>query len=174
MESVEKFKNEDYEKNYIECINIWLLEKKHVHIIISQRDALYNIEFLDQDLGIIKRDITSLTIKYISKKEINYIMQILHEKNFIPICRTSNTIHIPHLPVSEIVEVYFSGITEIKRSGHLSKISQIIFHERNSVSVGRKRSGMTTKKVTFNEEGYLKFLDYLEAHNAYDVILNLS
>jgi hypothetical protein len=173
MESAENLKNEDYMKKYVECINIWILEKKHVHIIISQRDAFYNIEFLDQDLGIIRRDITSLMIKYISKKEVDYIMEILREKNFVPICRTDNITYIPYLQVSKSGEVYFSGITELKRGGHLSKISQIIFHERNSVSVG-KICRMTTKKVTFNEEGYLKFLSYLEAHNAYDIILILS
>ena len=173
MESVETLKNEDYEKNYMECINIWLLEKKHIHIIISQKDKFYNIEFLNQDLGIIRRDITSLIIKYISKREINHIMEILREKNFIPICRTDNRISIPHLPVSKFGEAYFSGLSDVKRGGHLSKISQIIFHERNSVSVG-KRCGMITKKVTFNEEAYAKFLSYLEAHNAYDIILKLS
>ncbi len=100
-------------------------------------------------------------------------MKILREKNFIPICRTSSTISIPHLPVSKRGEVYFLGINDSKRDGHLSKMSQIVFHERNSVSVDNKR-GLTTKKVSFNEEGYLKFLHYLEEHDAYDVILKLS
>jgi hypothetical protein len=169
MELAESLKNENYEKS----VNNWLLERKHVRVTISQRNCLYNVEFLDQDVGIIKSELTSLMIKYISKKEVNHIMGILRERNFIAVCRTGSTTHIPHLPVSKSGEVYFSGMGDLKRDGHLSKLSQIVFHERDSVSVGKK-CGVTTKKVTFNEEGYLKFLSYLEAHNAYDVILKLS
>ena len=99
--------------------------------------------------------------------------QLGKERNFIAICRTSNTISIPHLPVSRSGEAYFSGMDQSRKSGHISKLSQMVFHERNSVSVG-KSYGMTTKKVTFNEEGYLKFLHYLEEHCAYDIILKLS
>ena len=169
MELSESLKNENYEKS----VNAWLLGKKHVRVTISQRNTLYNVEFLDQDVGIIKSDLTSLMVKYISKKEVNHIVKILRNRNFIAVCRTSDTISIPHLPVSRSGEAYFSGMDQSRKSGHLSKLSQMVFHERNSVSVG-KSCGITTKKVTFNEEGYLKFLHYLEEHNAYDIILKLS
>ncbi len=61
MELVESLKNE----NYVECINSWLLEKKHVRVIISQRNSLYNVELLNQDFGFIKSDLNRLMIKYI-------------------------------------------------------------------------------------------------------------
>ena len=169
MELAESLKNE----NYVKCINNWLSEKKHVRVTISQRNSIYNVDLLDQDFGFFTSNLSKLMIKYISKKEVNHIMKILREKNFIPICRTTSIISVPHLPVSKSGEVYFLGINDSKRDGHLSKISQIVFHERNSVSVGKK-SGLTTKKVSFNEEGYLKFLHYLEEHDAYDIILKLS
>ena len=72
MELEESLKNE----NYVECINNWLSEKKHVRVTISQRNSIYNVDLLDQDFGFFTSNLSKLMIKYISKKEVNHINSI--------------------------------------------------------------------------------------------------